>query len=201
VVPFAEARSRVAREVAHQIGDPAAVLDAWMDSVGQRVTVSDEGLAAASGPDPDDGTTLARWPGGALTLGEYVGWGASQPAAWHAGGRGTDPARFRASVAALARRRLALDEAGRRNLDVPAGERAKMERAWADTVYQWSASMGFAYGMTPGSIVQAARKALGDPGQQAGLVRAAIDERAPLLEARYEIEVGTAGETGTGRQP
>lgn len=206
IVPFAEAKSRVALEVAPQVGDPAAALRAWMDSAGASMTVSADGLAAAADPAADGATTLATWPGGALSVTGYESYQASQPAGWHAGGRGSDPAHFRASVQELARRRMALDEAGRRNLDVPEGDRARIARQWADTVYQWSASLGFTYGMGPTRVAQAALAALGDPGQQAGLVRTAIDEHAPLLEARYEILIGgkdtrDTRETTVGGQP
>jgi hypothetical protein len=203
IVPFAEARSRVALEVAGQIGDPAAALKAWTDSVGPEVSVSADGLATATKPSPDDATTLARWPGGSLTLRAYLSFAASQPASWSSGGLGSDLGRFRASVEDLARRRMALDEAGRRNLDVPEGTQAQLERAWADSVYQWSASLGFAYGLGPAGVAKAALAALGNAGQQAGLVRTAIDARAPLLEARYEILIGgrDVRETAPAGQP
>jgi len=203
VVPFAEARSRVALEVAEQVGDPGTALKAWMDSAGAVVKVSADGLDAAATPAADGATLLARWPGGSLTLGDYLSYEASQPASWHSGGRGDDRARFRASVEDLARRRMALDEAGQRNLDVPEGARAEMDRAWADSVYQWSASLGFTYGMGPSRVALAALAALGNAGQQAGLVRTAIDARAPLLEARYEMLIGgkDVGETAPGGQP
>jgi len=187
IVPFAEARSRVALEVAAQIGDPETALKAWTDSVGAEVSVPADGLETASGPSADEATILARWPGGSLTLGGYLSFAASQPASWHSGGRGSALGRFGASVEQLARRRMALAEAHRRKLEVPQGTRAGMERAWADSVYQWSASLGFKYGMGPAQVARAALAALGNAGQQAGLVRTAIDERAPLFEARYEI--------------
>lgn len=202
VVPFAEARSRVERDVARQIGDPRDALTAWLDSAGAKVTVSTEGLAAAAGASPDSATVLARWPGdpgGTLTLKEYRAWGASQPAAWRSGGLGADTARFRASVLDLARRRMALEEAARRHLDVPPEEIKAMDRAWGDTTYQWSASLDFHYGLSPAQVAQEALSALGNPSQQVGLVRTAIDRRAPLMAARYPIEV--AGETPPSGQP
>jgi hypothetical protein len=199
IVPFTEARSRVARDVAAQIGDPQAALDSWMDSVGAQVTVSAEGLRAAASPAAADTTTLAQWPAGKVTLKEYLTWAASWPASWHAGGRGSDPARFRASVQELARRRMGLAEAARLGARVPPAELKEMDRAWGDSTYQWAASLSFGYGLSPAQVAQEARAALGDPGQQAGLVRTAIDERAPLLAARYTIVV--AGETPAGGQP
>jgi PPIC-type PPIASE domain len=199
IVPFAEARSRVAREVAEQIEDPRPVLRAWMDSVGRQVDVLDQGLATAASAAAEPATTLATWVGGSLTLAQYEAFAATQPEGWRSGGRGLDPERFRASVGELARRHVALDEAARRSLHVPASERAAMDRAWGDTVYQWSASMGFSHGMTPAQVAVAAVRALGDPGQGAGLTRGAIEGRAPLLRARYPMHV--VGETDDGSPP
>jgi hypothetical protein len=199
IVPFAEARSRVARDVAGQIGDPQATLDSWMDSVGTQVTVSSAGLAVGAAPAAADTTTLARWPAGKVTLKEYLAWAASRPASWHAGGRGSDSARFRASVEELARRRMALAEAARRGAEVSPSELKELDRAWGDSTYQWAASLNFSYGVSPAQVAQEALAALGNPGQQAGLVRTAIDERAPLLAARYTIAF--AGETPPGGQP
>jgi PPIC-type PPIASE domain len=199
VVPFAEARSRIAREVARQIGDPDDALKAWMDSAGTKVEVSSDGLSAAAAPTADTSTTLARWPGGSLTLGEYLAWAASQPASWAGGGRGSDPSRFRASVEALARRRVALAEADRQGVTVPAAEIKEIDRAWGDSTYQWAASLDFGYHLAPDQIAREALAAFGNAGQQAGLVRADLDERAPLLAARYDLVVG--GETPGSEQP
>jgi hypothetical protein len=199
MVPFAEARSRMAREVAAQIGDPQAALDSWMDSVGAHVTVSAGALVAAAAPSAVDTVTLAQWPTGKVTLKDYLAWAASRPASWDGGGRGSDPARFRASVEGLARRRMALAEAARRKAEVPPAELKALDRAWDDSTYQWAASLNFSYGMSPSQVAQEALAALGDPGQQAGLVRTALDERAPLFAARYTITVER--ETPPGGQP
>lgn len=199
VVPFTEERSGVALDLAREIGDPQATLDAWLDSAGARVRVSDEGLTAAAAPTAPDTTILARWPGGTLTLKQYLSWAAGHPTSWNAGGRGTDPRRFRASVEQLARRRMALEEASRRGARVPSAEVEAMDRAWADSTYQWSASLDFAYGVPPDQVAREALAALGNTGQQAGLVRTSIDQHAPLLAARYEIVV--KGETPSGGQP
>lgn len=52
VVPFAEARSRLAREVAHRLEDPRAALQAWLDAeVGPR---ADDEAGSPAGPGADD---------------------------------------------------------------------------------------------------------------------------------------------------
>jgi hypothetical protein len=133
-VPFAEARSAVARRVARTLGSPAATLEAWM----------------------------AR--------------------------AGTEPA---------ARRAAALTEARARGLAVPAGERAEIQRRWDDQVAEWALALGFAYGLTPGQVAEAALSALARTGQGADLARRDLVERADLMRARYDIDLGTDG----GAQP
>ncbi len=186
-VPFTEARSRVALEVADRIEDPNAVLADWMDEHTGTLHVPAEvlGLAPAQ---LDDGTVLASWDGndpGRLTWGDYSAWAATQPASWKEGGLGSDPEAFAASIRDLARRRIALDEAERRGLSVDVAEHARLARRWDDQVYQWSATLGFSSGGGAGAVAREALTALGATGQGSGLARDALDERAPLLEARF----------------
>ena len=130
VVPFAEARSTVARRVADRIEDPNAVLETWL-------------IAAAS-----------------------------------------DPAEQRAA---------ALAEAGRRGLTVPQAERTELVRRWDDQVYQWSATLGFRYGLTPSQVAQAALAALSNPSQGSDIARRALSAQRDLLDARYATRVGVEG--------
>lgn len=130
VVPFAEARSVVARRVADQAGDPSDALDAWMTE-------------AADTPE--------------------------------------------------AQRSAALAEADRREIAVPEGERAELERAWEDQVHRWSATFGFRPGMSPAQVGEAALGALSNPAQGANLARGEIDAAAQLLTAPYEVRHGGEG--------
>lgn len=132
VVPFAEARSRLARQVADRIEDPTAVLVAWMD-------------ARAADGDAD------------------------------------------------ARRAAALEEAGRRGLSVPPGERAELERRWDDLVYRWTASLGFSHGASPQAVADAALAALARSAQGAVIARDEVDAHAALLRARYAVAQPSAG--------
>lgn len=130
VVPFEEARSVVAREVAREVGDPGTALEVWMSD-------------AADTPE--------------------------------------------------ARRAAALEEADRRGITVPEGERAELERRWDDTAYRWAATFGFRYGMSPETVAQTAAAALSDPSQGTGLVREELSEHRRLLDARYDIRIGGDG--------
>lgn len=193
-VPFAEARNRVSLEVADRIEDPLEVLRRWLDERAGDVNVQDAVLHLAA-VDFDTATVLATWDhngvrAGRITYRDYAAWEATQPTSWKAGGLGSDPDVFRRSIEELARRRIALAEADRRQLSVDPAERARLKRRWDDQVYQWSATFGLSTGRSS-SVATAALAALGKVGQGADLARAALDERAPLLEARYRIRWAT----------
>jgi hypothetical protein len=130
VIPFAEARSVVARSVADRIEDPDAVLTAWM---------------AGTGASQDD------------------------------------------------QRDAALREARRRSLEVPVGEQAELSRVWDDQVYQWSATLGFRYGLSTTQVTAAALAALSDPSQGATLARSELGRRRSLLAARYDTRFTPPG--------
>jgi hypothetical protein len=128
VVPFAEARSVVARSSARDLERPAAVLEAWM---------------AAAAAEPGE------------------------------------------------RRAAALAEAQARSLTVPEAERAEILRRWEDQVLEWSTALGFAYGLTPGQVAEAALSALARSGQTADLARRDLTAHSDLIHARYPVSPGT----------
>ncbi len=181
-VPFSEARSRIALEVADRIEDPHAVLETWLDGRAVDVRSPTSGGNASA---PADTAVLATWGD------EAAGTGALTGQDWNAWARTGPPAAppVVEAIRALARRRMALGEAERRGLAVSRAERARLERRWDDQVYQWSATLGFSAGMGPEAVSRAALHALGATGQGAGLARTALDGRAPLLEARYPVEL------------
>lgn len=90
-----------------------------------------------------------------------------------------------------AQRAAALAEAERRGITVPEGERAELERAWDDQVYQWTVAFGFRYGLGAEQVGAAALAALSNPAQGANLARAEIDAHADLLTARYPVSRGS----------
>ncbi len=193
-VPFAEARSGIALELADRIEDPAAVLDDWRKARGPEVTIADGVLTEAA--DAFDGDrVLATWSDGSktLTYATYAEWASTQPASWKLGGLGSNPATFEASIRALAVRHMALEEATDRALTVSPGEASRIQRRWDDQVYQWSATLGLAGGVAPARVGSAALAALSRTGQSADLARGALDQLAPLLEARYPAHEPESG--------
>ena len=192
VVPFPEARSRVAREVADRIEDPLAVLEAYLD--GQpEIFLAEDVIDASTYDSFRETALLATWDGGRLTFGDYMASAAAQPTSWNYGGLDSDKDTFRVSVASLARRHQALDEVARRALTLSEGEVDEVGRGWGDQIYRWSTALGFVYGATPQQVGDAALAALARTGQGANLAREELAQRAPLIRARYEIVVSSSG--------
>lgn len=96
------------------------------------------------------------------------------------------------------RRDAALAEARTRSLEVPPGERAEILRRWEDQAWAWAGALGFAYGLAPAQVAEAALEALARTGQSADLARRGLSEHAEMIRARYPATVGAAGGTGGG---
>ena len=207
VVPFAEARSRIVREVARQVGDPKARLEAWTAAARTGIVVDEDALAKygtdvapdgsgsaeATGAAEDPATVLARWDTGSLTAGDFAEWAASRPAVRSGVGTGAHAERVRQSVSDLAARRAALDEARRRGLSVPAAEADSILRAWTDRTIRWATALGFVRGTPPDGMDEAALEALSRSAQGATIARNELSEHAPLLHAAYEIRLAPDG--------
>lgn len=81
VVPFAEARSTLARRIAHQIEDPRAVLDDWLDERGVRGDDERAGAALAEAsrrgievPEGEQAALERRWEDRAYRWGLAFGF-------------------------------------------------------------------------------------------------------------------------------
>jgi hypothetical protein len=89
------------------------------------------------------------------------------------------------------RRAAALEEARARGLTVPASDRLELVRRWETSVLSWSIALGFAYGLTPDQVGQAALAALATPAQTADIARRELASHAEMLRAAYPVVVGT----------
>jgi hypothetical protein len=188
IVPFEEARTRIAREIADRIEDPRAVLEAWVDESRRSLRMREVGESDAEAGQTES-PVLATWDGGFLTEEDVRAWAATELETESSTGTGVSPE----LVSALAGRHIALREATRRRLTVPEGERAELARAWDDVVYRWSTSLGFTVGVPAAGVQAAALAALAETGQGAAIARHELDEHAPLLRARYTLEVAPSG--------
>jgi hypothetical protein len=174
--------------VANRIEDPRAVLEAWVDERQGSLQVMGTGDSDA-GAGQAAALVLATWDGGRLTEQDLRAWTVTELAMGSESGAAapTD------ALTALARRTLALGEATRRQLSVPEAERAELVRAWDDSVYRWSTSLGFRAGMPTSGVKTAALAALAATGQGAAIAREDLDARAPLLRAHHPLGVSPAG--------
>ena len=82
-------------------------------------------------------------------------------------------------------REAALADADARGLAVPEAEVSEITRRWEDMVYQWQASLGLRYGLTPAQVGPAALEALARSGQGSDLARAALAEHRASFQSRY----------------
>jgi hypothetical protein len=192
VVPLGEARSRVARDVANRIEDPAAVLEAFLDEQ-PEIFVAEDVIGASTYDSFTATALLASWEGGHVDFADYLTWAAAQPASWNRGGLGSDEDAFRATIMELARRRQGLDAAEARGLAPSVAEVAAVAQAWNDDVLRWSTALGFVTGQTAEQVGEAALAALARTGQSADITRTELSQRSPLIRARYDVSVAASG--------
>lgn len=132
-------------------------------------------------PFPEARSTVAR------RVARTLGRPAATLEAWMAG----------AGASQELRRAAAIAEARTRGLEVSPSERAEVLRRWEAQAAAWAPALGFAYGLTPGQVADAALSALARAGQSADLARRDLVGHANLMRARYDIDLGT----DAGAQP
>jgi hypothetical protein len=190
MVPFADVRDRVAREVAGMLGRPEreAAREALVEEVSGGLSVVDGALTRLRhtelGSEP-----LATWSGGALRPEAFRRWLAGRE-----GPEIVDP--FTASDAELAAalRGAAVDEALvamalDRGIRIPDSESEALRLSWQRQVAGWAQVLGFREGMTPQEVASAARAALGASGQDAAIARDQILQVRPLVSTAYAVQV------------
>jgi len=192
IVPFEEARSRVARNVASMMDDPRETMRAWLTDARSRVSVAEDVVSAYGHSSIPGDAVLATWNGGAIHENDLMLWAAAAPEAERPTLRAGDPDAFREAVLALAARRMALQEVRRRGISVPAAERDEVRRDWIDRTARWAATLGFARNRSPEQVATAALGALALTSQGADIARREVTAIAPLIERFYRI--GGAGE-------
>lgn len=190
MVPFADVRDRVARDVAGMLGRPEreAAREALVDEVSQGLSVVDGALTrlrhADWGSEP-----LATWSGGTLQPEGFRRWLAGRE-----GAEIVDPATASDAELAEAVRSAAIDEALvsvalDRGIRIPDSESEALRTSWQTQVAGWAQVLGFGAGMTPAEVATAARAALGASGQDAAIARDQILQVRPLVRAAYAVQV------------
>ena len=184
VVPFAEARDRVAREVAELL--PSGPFDALRDSVFATLVL--EG-GTGGWMDAADAHVVASWPGGSYTAGSFRRWVSGGSAAAERGARGGNE-----TVLLEAALEAALTSHAN-GLELAADERSVASELddWRVAAQGWAATLGLVGASGAEEIAERALAALGATGQNATVARSALtDERGPLLRSLYETETSQA---------
>lgn len=193
-VPYVEARTRVALDVAEMLGrvpgDAAeAPLPPGYTFVGAD-GVADPGRVTA---DP-----AVRWENGALTLAELRAAAALRP--WDEWRRlAVGDTALAAEVAGRATRRAwAVRQAALRDIVVSEDHLTEALRDWTDHAGAQAAILGFRVGMTDTELADAALAALGATGQNADLARTEVRRSFGGLLAHHRPELMLLAETLIG---
>lgn len=190
MIPFADVRDRVAREVAGMLGRPEreAARATLVEEVSRGLSVEEGALTRLRHSEP--GTEpLATWSGGALRPEGFRRWLAGRE-----GAEIVDPAAASDAELAEAIRAAAIDEALvslalDRGIRIPDAESEALRTSWQNQVAGWAQVLGFREGMTPPEVAAAARAALGASGQDAAIARDEVLRVRPLVSAAYAVQV------------
>lgn len=195
-VPFEEARTEVALEVAELLG---ADLDAPPPLPSGLEVVSPPGGLLADRDAPDS-TTVAVWSDGRLSLADLRDHRATllRPAAR---ALTSSPGAARSAVETAAREHHAARRARERGIRVSDAWVDETTREWVDRAARWGAVLGLRADMSDEQLREAARRALGMTGQEARVAREELRERNPLIHHRYAIRTSSPGETSRTGDP
>lgn len=198
MVPFQEARPRVASEVARQVADQEA-WEAWADSLLMDAAFHPErlpeepaeleDLGAGAGDDP----LLAQWDGETFTASQLLDVLSGRPAGDRQAFREGTPEFRQATLHEAATTHFLALEAERRGLEVPEPTDARILREWERTVAGWAAFFGFEAGMSLDRTRQAALEGLTGTGQNLTLARNEVNEWGPALDRAYPVRIPPEG--------
>jgi hypothetical protein len=194
MVPFQEARARVASEVARQVADEKA-WDRWVDDLLGDAAFYPERLpeGLADPPDPgsgeEDAPVLAEWNGETFTAARLAHVLSGRPAGqWQAFRDGTAETREALLREVAAAHFMGL-EAERRGLEVPEPADARILREWERTVAGWAAFFGFEAGMPLDRTREAALQGLTGTGQNLTIARNEVNDWGPALDRAYLVQL------------
>jgi hypothetical protein len=184
-VPFAEARPRLALEVADLMGFRGDDLDAL---VIDDLPEAPDG-AAWNDPTRSDDEPVARGAEWNVSLGDLRDAAALLTYAERRSAA-SDPALRDATFETAARRAMVRARAGTVGVSLTDADRATIVRDWVDRGDQWALQLGFAPGIGAEGVRRAALAALSDNGQNASLARDALrDAWGGLLHRWMPIRV------------
>jgi hypothetical protein len=196
-VPFAEARTRVALQVAQMLGTvPDGAGDAPLPP-GYTFLGADR----VSDPEAMLADPVARWRNGSLTLAEFRDAAALLPwPEWQRVAAG-DTSLARTVAEAATRRRWSVTQAALRDIVVSEDHLTATLREWADHAGAQAGILGFRTGLGGEELKAAALAALGATGQNAELARNEVRRAFGGLLAVHRPELMLVAETVGGGTP
>lgn len=193
MVPFADMREEVAREVAGMLGrfERDAARSALDEEVGGSIEVPAEAPGLARDPDTPPATLLARWPGGGLRADAYRRWAAGREGAERVD-PGADDAVVAGAIARAARDAVLVERALEAGMRLPEAEGEALRRAWMAQAALWGQALGFRVGSSVDAVREQARSALGATGQDQLIARDEVLRVAPLVDALHPVRLTVA---------
>jgi len=190
MIPFADVRDRVAREVAGMLGRPEreAARSALVEEVSGGMTVAEGALERLRGPSPG-AEPLVTWPGGSLRPEGFRRWLAGREGAEILDPAGATEEEWRTALRGAAVEEVLVSRALERGLRVPDQESQALRTSWQTQMAGWAQALGFREGMTPPAVAAAARAALGASGQDAAIAREEVQRVRPLVLSAYPVRV------------
>jgi peptidyl-prolyl cis-trans isomerase NIMA-interacting 1 len=194
VLPFADARARVVREVAGTLGGGAA-WEAERERLEAEIVIVPPAEAPrpafASPLDlarlvPAEGPPLATWPGGSLTPAAFRRALLARTSA-EIRRAASDPAALEELLADAARQHRLADAARGRGIEPAEEDSSTALRSWEETAAGWAVLLGMSAELRPSGIPEAVIRALGTTGQNATIARDAAGAAAPMLLAAYPL--------------
>lgn len=186
-VPFAEARPRVALEVARLMGLRAG--DVEPPPVADDLPPAPEANRLFDAAEADE-TPVARGPDWAVDLGDVRDAAALLPYdRWRR--LASDAAVRREALETAVRQAVGTARADAAGIAADEADRAVFAREFTERGDQWALQLGFAPGLGVDAIRRAALEALSDSGQNASLARDGLRAAwGGLLHRLHEIRVG-----------
>lgn len=190
MIPFADVRDRVARDVATMLGRPEreAARAALVEDVSQGLTVVEGALTRLRHSEPG-AEPLATWRGGALQPEAFRRWLAGREGSEIVEPTAASDAELAAAVRAAVIDETLVSMALDRGIRIPDAESEALRTSWRIQVAGWAQVLGFREGMTPAEVARAARAALGASGQDAAIARDDILQVRPLVRSAYVVQV------------
>lgn len=195
VVPFADMRSEVVREVAGMLGrtEREAARAALEEELGSGLEIPMDALSQLRDPAATGATQVVRWPGGGLRLDGFRRWAAGREGSEIVAPSTAGDAELEMALRRAALETLLVERALEAGLSLPDPEGEALRRSWMAQATAWAQALGFRPGASGEAVRSQARSALGATGQDQAIARDELLRVAPLVEALHPIRTASGG--------